>query len=56
MRLRLWPSFSRPIPSIGVAMPIPMKAAAGACHLVRSKAAADSEEAGRHGRLAAALT
>lgn len=55
MRLRVWPSFSRPIPSIGVMMPIPMEAAAGAGHLVRSKTTTDSEEAGRHGRLAAAV-
>jgi hypothetical protein len=36
-------------------MPIPMKAAAGAGHVVRSKAATDSDEAGWHGRLAAAV-
>ena len=36
-------------------MPMPMKAAAGAGHLVRSKAATDSDEAGRHGQLAAAI-
>jgi hypothetical protein len=36
-------------------MPIPIKAAAGAGHLVRSKAATDFDKAGRHGPLAAAV-
>jgi hypothetical protein len=55
MRLRVWPSFSRPILSIGVMMPIPMKPAAGAGYLVRSKGVTDSDEAGRHRRPAAGI-